>query len=344
MMPCPPFEPVFGSILAPMSPSTFLCDYWGRQPVVIRGREDKFSSLFSRERLWDSLRSFSQDNDTYATNAKFRGFGVRASFDRGETVIAAPPQGASHLFDSGAAVRIDRINLADRLLDGLIVRLRRETRFLGGLDFRADISPDGQRFGLYLDARALATLQIEGTKEWTFFRDSSLDWLDEEEISPNLSGVAGSNEKDRRSPPPEGAFERVILRQGDVLCLPAGYWHGTGIQGYSLSLNLVFDAMGGFSSTFGPALKQLMNLYPGWSAPVPPTHSGLEGGTRAPEAVHAFYRDRISELIEALELLRESPDVLDEAWSRLTVTPDSALTHDEIGEDPDERVENYKSF
>jgi hypothetical protein len=336
-------------IIEPLSMRAFVEEYWGRAPLFIRGRSNKFSTLLSRDRLWDSLRSLGQNNETYSSDPKFRGFYVIASFDRGQTTIPVPPFEASRFFAAGATLCINNVNLVDFVLQDTIDRLQKEMRFAGKISFRAYLSPAGQGFGWQFDARVATTLQIEGSKEWKFSKEAAVIWPTENRQLGPPDGALADTEAPCKSPA-ECSIETVTLRPGDLLCLPAGHWHTAAASEYSLALNLAFDPIGGLWPAFEGALKHLIRLYPGWRAPLPLTYGAGENADRAPIRIHEFYRDRgekplrtsgksrsltgvfmgfrgpkahsnrIDELIGVIQLLRESPEVLDEAWGKLHAT------------------------
>jgi hypothetical protein len=74
-----------------------------------------------------------------------------------------------------------------------------------------------------------------------------------------------------------------------------------------------------------------MSVHPGWRAPVPPAYLHDGGRKDAPQAVQAFFYDRIGELISALELMRESPDILNEAWRKLNERDSSPSDSQALG-------------
>lgn len=300
--------PVMQYLIGPVALNEFLNEFWARRPLYVPGRAGKFRGLFSMERLSEHLGA-SLDRSRGSPAQPLR---VRASYDHGITHIDASLADAITYYDRGATLCVEGLDAHDQHLAALATTVKRELNFLGTTDIRAYLSPDKQGFENHFDVRIATTLQIEGQKRWRYSEDTAVVW-------PYLQVPAGFGPASLLQPGEmcrpldECTFHEVILKPGDVLCLPAGCWHSAEAIGHSLALNLAFS---GFGSFWGPVLMSVLSTSPVLRAPAPPA---VFGGSPAsfPQSVDGFLEAGINELIDVFTGLRENSEPLRQRWRAL---------------------------
>lgn len=310
----PPEEPGAQTIsirdlLEPLPLERFLDEFWGKKPVHVRGKADKFRNVFSYERLEQSL------NMAARSPLKQRIL-VRASFDRGKTQIRVDPGEAIKAYRSGGAICAEALWVADPHLRELATSLRRQIGFVGPADCRVYLSPDHEGFACHFDARIATTLQIEGKKRWRFSNETALEWP-HYQINPAQNGTTDRPLADWENYRPAAAcsFEEVELEPGDVLSLPAGVWHSAEAIGHSLAINVAMGAPGSTWAILLPSLMRAVATNPDWRRPAPAVAVDCLQAGELPHAVELFVRTRIDELIDALHGLKNDKRALYGAWN-----------------------------
>jgi ribosomal protein L16 Arg81 hydroxylase len=285
-----PAASVLRRILQPVSVDAFVAGYFQRRPLRIPGTPDKFDFLF-RE-------------DDFALNLD-RVKHIRAVFSENRQARIQPPE-IEDMFEAGATICVTGMERANRKLREAARRIRGELAYSGEVTFRAYLSPPGSGFDIHYDARVATTLQIAGTKRWWYSSQPALAFP----AHNSGRGPAGSR---RYKAPPLSSMRSVLLRPGDVLCLPAGVWHCAKGTATTLALNLAFDHNRGsvFDSIINVLHDRLMGA-PEWREPLPPV-PGANGG-RIPQPVASMLRDRIDHLQAELSALRNDEKQLTRAW------------------------------
>jgi ribosomal protein L16 Arg81 hydroxylase len=296
---------VLSSLLAPLPSVRFLEEYWGKQPLYISGPRDKFRKLFSL-----------QDFEECLGRADPKRVSVRASFDHGVTHLKPAPSEAMQFYSRGATLCVQGLETVESRLARTVFSIRRDLSFAGECDIRAYLSPDGQGFDTHFDKRIATTLQLEGKKRWKFSRETALDWphyqLDPTQAYPPNCSVENW---ERCKPTSDCSFEEVVLEPGDVLCLPAGTWHSAEAIGYSFALNLAFGSIG-LWGVLSPVLGSILLRQVEWRAPPPTVLAGDSEVRNLPESVNGYLEQRLTELIDTIELLRNTPEALRDTWLR----------------------------
>jgi ribosomal protein L16 Arg81 hydroxylase len=208
----------------------------------------------------------------------------------------------------GATICVTGMENAHQRLRSAIRLVRSELNYSGAVSFRAYLSPPGSGFDIHFDARVTTTLQISGKKRWWYSAQPAVAF-------PMHNSSRGQFGAPREPRPEPGALSSVVLRPGDVLCLPAGVWHRAEGEGkeMSLALNMAFEHQGG--SVFDSivmALEERLVQDPRWRAPLP-TAPGRKRH-RVPEEVARVLRDRIDALRSELSILRDDDAQLARAW------------------------------
>lgn len=283
---------VVARILAPLDVGEFLSSYFERRPLVLRGARDKFAHVFTPDQFKLGLNRVTE---------------IRAVFP-GLWQATIGPGDIKEMVNAGASICVTGLEEAHPRLLKTAEAIKRELRYGGTVSFRAYLSPPDSGFDLHYDARVATTLQIAGSKRWWFSDEPAEEFP--EMNSPRQLKILKSQ---YNAPEPEG-MRSVLLRPGDLLCLPAGTWHRARAQGASLSLNLAFDHNGaGVFDVIVRALEKQLTGDPAWRAPLPPTPPG--DGRALPPAVAAILRERVDAMQRALAEMRDSDAALARAWA-----------------------------
>lgn len=281
-------------ILHPMTIDEFAADYFQRRPLRIRGKPGKFDFLFRES-----------DFELRLGRAKQ----IKAVFGelRQATIDA---RDIRHMLDAGATICVNGIERAHPKLLDVTRQVRAELGYAGTVSFRAYLSPPTRGFDLHFDARVATTLQIAGTKRWWYSDEPAVAF------PLNNSGRIANGSAGDHKVPRLGALRSVLLRPGDVLCLPAGVWHCAKGTTKSLALNMAFDhyRAGAFDSIVNALEKRLMREA-AWREPLPV--AVRHKGKRAPPAVASAMRERIDALTRELAAMRDDEAALSRAWQRM---------------------------
>jgi len=168
--------------LAPVTPDTFVREYWGRKPLYVKGFKEKYAGFFDGETFGRALTAPGPYPDDF----------LRASFDRkteagtsavpalpGElrsSAIRATPDQAGPLFDAGATLCVSQLETRVPSLAPFAAAVKRQLGFVGKASFNAYLSPAGSGFNWHFDGRIASTLQIEGSKVWRFANEPAIAW------------------------------------------------------------------------------------------------------------------------------------------------------------------------
>ncbi|MGH8187053.1 MAG: JmjC domain-containing protein, partial [Steroidobacteraceae bacterium] len=117
---------------------------------------------------------------------------------------------------------------------------------------------------------------------------------------------------ERFAKPDEASFAEVVLGPGDLLCLPAGAWHGAQAIGHSLAINLAFNALS-LDQLVISALRERLLAMPEWRRPIPPALGARSDGP-VPAHVADFFAARLRELHSCVAALTPDGPELAHAW------------------------------
>jgi hypothetical protein len=274
-------ESVLRTLLAPVTPETFVSEYWAKRPLYVKGDPQRYSGLLD-------MAAFER---AVCDSGPIPAGALRVSFDKKtaagrsapapsptspiSTVALADAQRAFALFGEGATLCLSQMESRVPSLLPILAAVKRELGYPGTVRFSAYLSPPRSGYNWHFDARIACTLQLAGKKRWryssqpvtpwpqsngTLFGDGTVRYAVGSEFTRTNTGLA---------PPDERDVSEALLEPGDLLVLPAGVWHeACSEDGISLALNLSFSRM-----TYGLLVQQLLDsllsVDPDWRSAAP---------------------------------------------------------------------------
>ena len=286
------------ALLWPVTPQTFVHEYWGKKPLHVKGVRDKFKGFFDGAGFMKAVGTPGRGG------AEF----LRASFDSKtpkpkapgeptEVTLAfpIPPELAVPLYEAGATLCATELESRVPRLAHFAAAIKRQLGYPGRINFNSYLSGPGSGLNWHFDARIASTLQLEGSKRWRY-ANLAVEWprgngammTDGTARYTDATALARA-EWERLAPLEKSAVTEVVLEPGDLLVLPAGTWHdAAGGAGGSLALNLAFVPIA-YTPIIGDLLDSVLIGDPGWRAVMPllPRPNGAPGEVdpRALEAV-----------------------------------------------------------
>ncbi len=286
-----PQETILGRILSPLSVADFASRYFQRRALFVRGQAHKFDFLFRHEEFIHNLDRATE---------------IRVVFANLWQATIDPPD-INEMLQAGGTICVTGMEKAHQRLEKAARRIKEELGYTGKVSFRAYLSPPTAGFDLHFDARVATTLQIAGTKRWWYSVDPAIPFPESNSPRP-LSG-----KRRKYNIPRQSQLKSVLLRPGDLLCLPAGAWHRAKAGDTSLALNLAFDHGG--SSVFDvivDILEDRIKSDPTWRVPLPVAEKKRRQS--AATDVTRILRERIDALTRVLTSIRRSDRLLKRAW------------------------------
>jgi len=211
--------PVLESLLDPISPAQFREQYYGRQPLLVRGHPKKFDGLFT----WDDLNRLLNALSYPHYNVETTGSGGRSQASNQYSLIERCRAGDSLIFTY--------LHLFDPKIGELARSMETETGEPMSVTLVLS-QPSRAAFARHFDRQDVFVLHMDGHKAWQVY-DRTVD-------RPVVE-MYDSVDESARSPTLE-----CELAPGDVLYIPRGYWHQALAQrGSSLHLSLVMSARTG---------------------------------------------------------------------------------------------------
>ncbi|NEI02409.1 JmjC domain-containing protein [Rhizobium leguminosarum] len=188
--------------------------------VHLVGHKQKFASLFSVEEFWGALR---HSENVRAVMPKLRQANISAD-------------DAPDMFASGATICASGLESTFGKFSFLVSQVKEQLGFSGPIEIKAYYSPDGAGFDPHYDPRTVTTLQISGSKRWSYgigpseqFPLCNSPYPLTPELSTSLEQIGTAT---------------TVLNQGDLLCLPPGTIHWAAATGESLAINFSFEHVG----------------------------------------------------------------------------------------------------
>lgn len=281
-------------ILYPLAVDEFVDRYFQRLPLKVPGSSAKFDFLFRQGDFQLKLDRVTKIRAVFSDYREER----------------THPADIKRMLDAGATICVTGMEKAHPKLANAARLVRSTLNYAGNVSFRAYLSPPGGGFNLHFDARVTTTLQIAGTRRWWFSNEPAIAFPTHNSgREPRGSAVAYKI-------PKLETLRSVVLRPGDLLCLPAGVWHCAKGRTVSLALNMAFDHYGAgvFDSITGLLERRLLQD-PAWREPLPAVPR--PNARRVPPHVAAVMRERIDALQTELAALRGNEAELTRAWQMM---------------------------
>jgi ribosomal protein L16 Arg81 hydroxylase len=318
-------------LLWPVTPETFVHEYWGKQALFVKGFPEKYKALFDAEVFSSALAT------PNPANADF----LRASFDKktsdGKSASAKSPDElcssafrastdqAVPLFDAGATLCASQIETRVPALAAFLAAIKRQLGYSGKVSFNSYLSPPGAGYNWHFDARVACTLQIEGTKRWRFSDYPAIPWprangsLRADGTAQYADPTVRLQDWEQLIPVDQQATTEVLLEPGDLLILPAGFWHeACGGSDGSLALNLTLTAIS-YTHLVRNLLDNLLTPEAGWRSPDPVLPNGALGDVD-PEGIAAITA-QLSRAAEVLQSLRGDSAAVVRLWASSVQNP-----------------------
>jgi ribosomal protein L16 Arg81 hydroxylase len=304
-------------LLAPVTVDQYLSVYWGQRPLFVAGWAEKFTGLFDEVRFRAAVENASARNMHGSFRLAALAFDPELGLSFGEIIR---PDEIDAALAEGLTLCVNDISAGDSELHQLALAVKRQLGHVGRVRFNGYLSPDGSGASLHFDARVAMTLQLAGEKRWRFGSSPSVAWPRSNAQMHARGHVAwmspGTGTRGWEQVPPvdEASLEEVVLRPGDVLCLPAGTWHTAQAIGHSLALNLACEPMR-FAELLGMLFDEGFMDNADWRGGVVP--AGLPVDGPLPEAQRCFLQARIGETKRFLEGLERDDAPLQQLWRKL---------------------------
>jgi ribosomal protein L16 Arg81 hydroxylase len=277
-------------ILHPISVDRFVTEFFERKPLLIRGDSEKFAHLFQAPDFKQNLYDVTE---------------IRAVF-AGLWQATIEPGDLKEMIQAGASICITGMERAHDRLFAAAKAIKNELNYAGEVSFRAYLSPPGAGFDMHFDARVATTLQISGKKQWWY----STDVVEEFPMENSPREMRELKRKYRL--PKKNAMRSVVLKPGDLLCLPAGTWHRARAVSTSLALNMAFDHFGaGTFDVVVAALRSILEKQSAWRAPLPCVAGSSQ---KLPDKVRNLLVQRLQQMGTALADLTEDDRTLTRVW------------------------------
>jgi len=198
-------------LIRPLSPAEFFCRHWGKSFVHVPGWPGKFGKLFPWAELNQVLENHRLSSQRLRLFKEGKPIGAKSYMSASETGGARVRilDITRHLADGGTLILDDADDLYQPL-GSLTAALERVFRAGAQVNLYAGWRT-ARGFDLHWDDHNVFILQIAGIKRWVVYEPTR--------PYPLKADV-------EKAPAPEGppAWDS-ILREGDLLYLPRGWWH-----------------------------------------------------------------------------------------------------------------------
>jgi hypothetical protein len=319
------------ALLWPISPETFVHDYWGKKSLYVKGSPEKYAGFFSTELFSGALSgggSFPPNFLRASFDKKTAGGSSAAPASAQElfsTAFPANPDQAVPLFDAGATLCLSQVETRVPALTGFLAAIKRQLGYPGKVSFNGYLSGRQSGYNWHFDSRIATTLQIEGSKTWRFSSGPAIAW-------PRANGSLRADGTPQYTDPGVVAqpWERlsafdpadtteVTLEPGDLLVLPAGVWHeACGGPAGSLALNLTFTPVS-YTTLVRTLLDTLLASEAGWRSPAP-VLPGATAGEVDPLGIAAISTE-LARAATALQALSGDSASVVRLWESFVLNP-----------------------
>jgi len=316
-------------LLYPITPEEFTSQYWGRQPIFIKGSLEKLERLFPGGfRREDFLRAVRHSAETKARG--FRLYGVRSeTAETAENVSHTDhfirPEEIDETLASGETVAVN--SMADERLARFAASIKSQLNHAGDVTPDSTLSPPHHGFPTHADPISNIFIQTEGRKSYWVSRTPALLWPHRnslitrdgqgvylESVPEPWEEIAGADVK--------GLVE-FVMEPGDVLYFPAGTIHATkALDEYSLNVILILRHLN-FLDLIKETLSEALTPDPVWRHLPHASSDGIAPGG-LPEETVAFFAERLSELRDLVNSLTPDSFALNRQWHKVVADPGEA--------------------
>ncbi len=322
-------------MLGSVEPETFVHEYWAKKPLFVKGFAEKYDGFFDAATFSRVLSAPGPVPPDF----------LRASFDRKtpagtsapapspaelqSSAFRATPDQAVPLFDAGATLCVSQVETRATELMRFLGAIKRQLGYPGKVSFNAYLSPPRTGYNWHFDSRIASTLQIEGSKTWRYGNRPAIAWP---RANGSLRGDGTARYADpavteqpweRLTPFDPGDVTEVLLEPGDLLVLPAGFWHeACGGPAGSLALNLSFTPVS-YTVLVRGLLDAIMTPEAGWRGPEPLLSNGAPGKLD-PDGVAAI-TTQLARAADALRSLSGDSAAVVRLWGAFVQNPNPGL-------------------
>jgi len=303
----------FAELLRSVGWNEFFETYWGRRSLHIRDCQAQLQALPGLEEfpriLAGRLGADGWDQPFFAVQASF--------LDRGANPrgLMLMPGELAPAYNAGVSLCFGDVSRWNEALARLVADCRRSTRLCGEVAATAYLAPRGSGSGMHLDCQHVFFLQVSGEKHWKISRRAGIQ-APPINLVDDIVGMPEELERLRKlgldiEGPEACQLDELVLKAGEVLYLPPGFWHEARTQEspslhYTLTLHTV-----SFAALFQMPLRLQVLAHTSW-------RRDLRSFTTDNARV-AFLRERLAELHAAMGAM--TADELLETYDRITALP-----------------------
>ena len=284
-------------LLGPVDEKDFFNHYWQQRSLLIQGRKEPWPFTFDQQAFFSALPACDHLKMAFQNQ---EGQHKECDIDADQ---------AKRMYEAGTTLCATRIDYGDAGLRRFLDQL--EDPLLGGeFHMNSYLSPGGKGFGVHYDYHSVWVLQLEGSKTWFYSEEPAIRY-------PILNLVYPLKRAEFKFPwytiprPDETALHEATLEPGDLLYLPAGAWHKTQANGYSLSITMCHEPV--------QAAKFITDVITGslWNdeasrCHLPPVLQSGDCEGASEDALHTAFEEALATLRHRIN--RVTPDQLLQAW------------------------------
>lgn len=209
----------FAELVAPLAPDQFLNDYWGRRPVHLAAPPgSRRAAVIGWERL-NALLAIRAHWSAEHIKLLLNSAPITPDFymepDPGTGRLLADPARVETFLAMGASLVADRIELVAPEIHALTAALAERFAARAGANLYCSFGGI-QAFASHCDTHEVFAIHCAGEKRWRIYANRAENPLD------TLEGPDAQARIDAAKGP---VLMEVMLRPGDVLYIPRGYFH-----------------------------------------------------------------------------------------------------------------------
>ena len=272
-------------ILAPISASDFLRDYYGIKAFYLEGEAEKFKDLFS----WDDINHLL--NTARPPNT------VKLVYEK-KPLLPSQLANLSHWLNEGATLIIDSLQAQDEFVFRFSEELARDINAAVNINCYTSC-PNKQGFDMHFDTHDVFIVQVEGEKQWRVYEPTLIK-------TPLKSMNLVQNDCQPPDADSDVPYVDCILSEGDMLYIPKGHWH------YAVAVNPSVHLTVGVDPTPGVHLlnwisNDLLNKNEFFRREIPIALAAEFGGPGGQQPLDEY----VDEFKEQLRQLIQRDDFLD---------------------------------